>query len=303
MKLSDLVNAERVVAPLDATTLASAALVLVERITATGVVDDPDKLRSRVEEGRGEDIVMLGDRAFLTHYRSDAVVELVAAIGVAASPIARDETDAESQQARLIVLIVAPPRQAARYLQVLGAFSRLLSRPDVVEAWLSAETPAEIAALPALGEIEIAPHLSVRDVMTIRPHTTRPETALREAARDMVRAGVGGLPVVDGEGMLVGMLSERELMRHMLTNAAFLGGGRGGARNEPSRHGSASEHTRRTVRDVMTRQVLCVSPDQPLAEVASVMSNKDVERVPVVRDGRLVGFLTRGDIVRKLIGS
>jgi CBS domain-containing protein len=53
----------------------------------------------------------------------------------------------------------------------------------------------------------------------------------------------------------------------------------------------------------MTRQVMCVNPDQPVAEVAAMMSNKDVDRVPVVRDGRLVGFLTRGDIVRKLIGS
>jgi CBS domain-containing protein len=59
----------------------------------------------------------------------------------------------------------------------------------------------------------------------------------------------------------------------------------------------------RQVRDVMTRQVLCVRPDQPVAEVAAMMSNKDVDRVPVVSDGRLVGFLTRGDIVRKLIGS
>ena len=49
--------------------------------------------------------------------------------------------------------------------------------------------------------------------------------------------------------------------------------------------------------------VLCVAPEQPIAEVASLMSNKDVERVPVVREGRLVGFLTRGDIVRKLIGT
>ena len=300
MKLSDLVRAERVVTPLEATTLAAAASVLIQRVAATGGVDDPEKLHARLEEGRGEDIVMLGDRAFLTHCRSDAVLELVVAVGVAAAPIPRDEQDSESQQARLIVLIVAPPRQAARYLQVLGAFSRLLSRSDVVEAWLAAATPAEIAALPALGEIEIAPHLAVRDVMTIRPHTTRPEAVLRDAARDMVRAGVGGLPVVDADGMLVGMLSERELMRHMLNSAAFLGVSRGG-RAEPSRHGA--DHTRRTVRDVMTRQVLCVSPDQPLAEVASVMSNKDVERVPVVRDGRLVGFLTRGDIVRKLIGS
>jgi len=64
----------------------------------------------------------------------------------------------------------------------------------------------------------------------------------------------------------------------------------------------SSPTKRRLVREVMTRQVLCVSPDQPLAEVASLMTNKDVDRVPVVRDGMLVGFLTRGDIVRKLIG-
>ena len=46
-----------------------------------------------------------------------------------------------------------------------------------------------------------------------------------------------------------------------------------------------------------------VAPEQPIAEVASLMSNKDVDRVPVVREGQLVGFLTRGDIVRKLIGN
>ena len=63
--------------------------------------------------------------------------------------------------------------------------------------------------------------------------------------------------------------------------------------------GSAS----RSVRDVMSRQVMCVAPEQPIAEVASLMSNKDVDRVPVVREGQLVGFLTRGDIVRKLIGN
>ena len=60
---------------------------------------------------------------------------------------------------------------------------------------------------------------------------------------------------------------------------------------------------RLTVRDVLKRQALCWSTDQPLAEGASVMTNKDVDRVPVFEEGRLVGFLTRSDIVRKLIGS
>ena len=86
-------------------------------------------------------------------------------------------------------------------------------------------------------------------------------------------------------------------MRHLL--AVYLQGTTRGAKEPPVPPSARG----RTVRDVMTRQVLCVSPDQPLAEVASLMNNKDVDRVPVVEEGKLVGFLTRGDIVRKLIGS
>ena len=136
-------------------------------------------------------------------------------------------------------------------------------------------------------------HSTVGDVMTKRPWTTSPANALRVAASQIARAGISALPVVEPDGLLVGVLSERELMRHLL--ASYLQGA-------PVARGRAAS-TRRTVRDVMTRQVLCVSPDQPLAEVASIMTNKDVDGVPVVRDGRVVGFLTRGDIIRKLIGS
>lgn len=296
MRLSELVAPDRVVTPLAAPSVAAAARALLERLGASGRVSDLERLRRRVDEARGEDIVALGDRAFLTHYRTDAVHDLQVAIGVSPEPIARAEGGPEAPQARIIVMILAPPRQAARYLQVLGAFARLLSKPESVEALLDAPSPAAVAALPGLHDVEIAPQLVVRDIMTARPRTTRPDLPLREAARDMVRSSVGALPVVDADGLLVGLLSERELMRHLLSSAAFLAGAGPHA-------GNAAEQARRTVRDVMTRQVLCVSPDQPLAEVASLMANKDVDRVPVVREGRLVGFLTRGDIVRKLIGS
>jgi CBS domain-containing protein len=91
------------------------------------------------------------------------------------------------------------------------------------------------------------------------------------------------------------MVSEREVIRHLLSVQAFHG--------PDARPIAPAASAARTVRDVMSRQVLCVAPEQPIAEVASLMSNKDVDRVPVVREGRLVGFLTRGDIVRKLIGN
>ena len=55
------------------------------------------------------------------------------------------------------------------------------------------------------------------------------------------------------------------------------------------------------VREIMSRSVMCISEDQSLAELASIMVNKDVERLPVVHEGKLTGFLSRSDILRKLI--
>jgi len=297
MKLTELLRADRVVIPLEQRSLSAAIWTLVERLGATGVIDDPEALRARIAEARGEDLVVQSGRAFIAHYRTEAALELGIAIGVAPDAIARDVDDGDTreQSAQLIVVLLAPPRMAGRYLQALGAFSRVLSRAEVVEHILAAQSGDEVLALRMLREVELAPQLSVRELMTERPRSTRADTLLRDAAREMVRSGIGALPVIEADGLLVGMLSERELMRHMLSLASING--------SVPRPQSSVERARRTVRDVMTRQVLCVSPDQPLAEVASLMTNKDVDRVPVVQEGRLVGFLTRSDIVRKLIGS
>ena len=297
MKLTELLRADRVVIPLEQRSLSDAIWALVERLAVTGVVGEPDALRARIAEARGEDLVVQTGRAFIAHYRTETAQQLGIAIGVAPEAIARDVDDGEGreQSARLVVVLLAPPRMAGRYLQALGAFSRVLSRPAVVDHILAARSGEEILSLRMLHEVELAPQLSVRELMTESPRSTRADTLLREAARDLVQSGIGALPVIDANGLLVGMLSERELMRHMLSLASING--------SIPRPQSGVERARRTVRDVMTRQVLCVSPDQPLAEVASLMTNKDVDRVPVVEEGRLVGFLTRGDIVRKLIGS
>jgi len=297
MKLTELLRADRVVIPLEQRALSEGIWALIERLEATGVISEPEALRARIAEGRGEDLVVHSGRAYIAHYRTETAQQLGVAIGVSSEPIARDvlEGDAREHSARLIVVLLAPPRMAGRYLQALGAFSRVLSRQPVVDRILEARSGEDVLELPVLREVELAPQLRVREIMTDSPRSTRPDTLLRDAARDLVRSGIGALPVIEADGLLVGMLSERELMRHMLSLASING--------SIPRPQSGIERQRRTVRDVMTRQVLCVSPDQPLAEVASLMTNKDVDRIPVVEEGRLVGFLTRGDIVRKLIGS
>lgn len=256
-----------------------------------------DRLRQRVAEERPEDIVALDGRAFILHYRTDAVRALGVALGRSVLPMVRGvgATEEQRQEARMVLVVVSPPRQAPRHLQVVKAFARLLDDPPVLEAALGAVTAQDLATLPPFA-VTLPDQLSVRDLMSEQPRTTTPETALVDAARLLLRGRLGAMPVVDASHRLIGMLSERELLRDLVATLPLAGG-------KAARPGAGPAAATRTVREVMTRQVLAVGPDQPLAEVASLMSNRDVERVPVVDEGRLVGFLTRGDIVRKLLGA
>ena len=295
MRLRDFLAPERVIVPLDASSLEEAGSQLLARLAPAHGVIDVGKLKRRVAESRAEDVVAMGDRAFLLHYRTDAVGQLLVAVGVAAKPICRRSPDGADECARVVLLVAAPPRHAARYLQVVGGFARLLRQRDVLDAVLDAADAPGFVELASFADYKLPEQLAVRDVMSEQPRTISAESPLKEAARILVRTGLGALPVVDDDRRVIGMVSEREVIRHLLSTQAFTGPD---ARVTPPT-GSAPK----TVRDVMTRQVLCIAPEQPIAEVASLMSNKDVDRVPVVREGQLVGFLTRGDIVRKLIGN
>ena len=293
VRLGDFLTSALAEVPLRASTLADAAESLADRLAAAGTLADADRLRRRVAEDRSEDTVALNDRAFVLHYRSDAAGSIGVAIGTALVPIHRPMRDGEAQKARVVVLIVAPPRLAARYLQIVGGIVRSLSREDVIEEMLRQPTAEALVGLPTLSNMELQNQLTVCDLMTDQPRVTAPDTLLRDAAAEMVQAGLGALPVVDAERRLVGLLADRDLLRDLLTSVDL---GSRVAKSQPR-----SPDRRRNVRDVMTRQVLCVAPEQPLAEVVSLMVNKDVERLPVVRHGQLVGFLTRGDILRQLI--
>ena len=96
MRLRDVLAAERIVVPLGAGTLQEAGDILLERLAGAHGVLDVAKLRRRVAERRAEDAVAMGDRAFLLHYRTDAVGQLVVALGVAPSASAASRLTRES---------------------------------------------------------------------------------------------------------------------------------------------------------------------------------------------------------------
>jgi CBS domain-containing protein len=288
-----------VVVPLPAATLEEGLRVLVDACVADGRVADAIRLDQTIRESWPEDTMSLGPHAWLPHFRTDAVRGLVVALGIAEAPIAsgRRETGAvQGAEPRMILLIVATPRDTASYLQTVAAFARMLARADVADALLAARSPAEVLALPALREQELEGQLLVRDVMRAEIVALRPEETLDSAARTLERLSADALPVVAEGGQVVGMLSYRELLRQLAP--AYVQRVTGGAPAAPP-----PDPRRLLVRDAMARSVFCVSEDQTVADAAHLLTSRDVERVPVVAEGLLRGFLTRADLVHRLLGS
>jgi len=199
---------------------------------------------------------------------------------------------------------VAPPRETPTYLQVVGAFARILSDPETVLAILASKTAEQLTAIGALGAVELPSHLTVRDLMTPDVLAAQPNQSLGEVARLMIEKDVRAIPVVDEGGALLGMVTHRELLRYLIPK--YLQKTKSGefrAVPKAQAQRGSSDPRDLPVKEVMARAVLCLSEDQTLSDVANLMSNKDVDRFPVVREGVVVGFLTRADLIRRLVAA
>lgn len=112
------------------------------------------------------------------------------------------------------------------------------------------------------------------------------DTPFYEALDLMIRRGLHAVPVVGEEYEVLGIITTGDALDALL---------KGGPRSDGAIGGADL-----VAREVMTRTVLCVSEDQLLMEAAQMMANRDVEQLPVVRDGALIGFLTRDSLLRVL---
>jgi CBS domain-containing protein len=139
------------------------------------------------------------------------------------------------------------------------------------------------------------------DLMTTGAATVSPWDSVAEAARTMVNYGVSGLPVIDAEGRPVGMLTERDLLRrseigtdHKRPRWLEMWLEPGDLAQEYSRaHG-------RRVEDIMSRDVVCIDAEAPVAEIVGLMEEKGFKRLPVLRDGKLVGIVSRANLIAAL---
>jgi CBS domain-containing protein len=142
--------------------------------------------------------------------------------------------------------------------------------------------------------------MKIGDIMTRQVLAIGPDTPLLQAVRLMTAHHVSGVPVVGPSGELVGILTEGDLLRRAETGTAgtvgwlthLLSPGRE-AQDYVLTHGRRTE-------EVMTSDVVTVTEETPLAEAVHLMQRYKVKRLPVVRDGKLLGIVSRADLIRHL---
>lgn len=140
-----------------------------------------------------------------------------------------------------------------------------------------------------------------KEIMTRDVTTVSPSASVREAAKLMVDRRLSGLPVVTSDGRLVGMLTASDLLHRVETGTerqsswftSFFANADDMARQYAKSHGLKAH-------EVMSRHVISVRDDASLSEVADILDRSRLKRVPVVRDGTLVGIISRSDLVRIL---
>lgn len=143
--------------------------------------------------------------------------------------------------------------------------------------------------------------MNASDIMTRTVVTATPETSVKQAAELMSKHHISAIPVLNENGGIVGIVSEGDLMRrvegfHQQSRSWWLALFADDA-------GSAKSFVldrAKYLRDIMTTRVTTVAPDTPVGQIAGLLEQQRIKRVPVVQDGRLVGIVSRANLLQAL---
>ncbi len=149
--------------------------------------------------------------------------------------------------------------------------------------------------------------LTAKDIMSKNVVTVKPDTSLEELGALLVKNQISGVPVVDAKGALYGIVTENDLIEqnrrlHIPTVVSFLDAA---IYLESSKE--FAEDVRRItatkVGDICNRKVVTVTETTSLTDIATIMSEKKVHLLPVVRSGAVVGIVGKRDVVRAVAGQ
>jgi CBS domain-containing protein len=146
--------------------------------------------------------------------------------------------------------------------------------------------------------------MNAADVMTANVLTVPATESVINVARLLIDRHISAVPVVDADGKLLGIVSEGDLLRRVENDTERKRDGWNWLfTTRPSLAAEYAKSHARHAGDVMTRNVVTVTGDVSLSRIADLFEKHNIKRVPVVRDGRVVGIVSRADLLRALVSQ
>ena len=148
--------------------------------------------------------------------------------------------------------------------------------------------------------------LKATDIMTRDVITVKPDTTIEELARILIRYQITGVPVVDDNGNLKGIVTENDLISknsrlHIPTILrlfdAFIPLGKSRLEMEIKKMAAY------TVDDICTREVITIESETSVEDIATIMTEKKIHLLPVLKEGRLIGIIGKKDLIRSIAGE
>jgi CBS domain-containing protein len=146
--------------------------------------------------------------------------------------------------------------------------------------------------------------MRVSELMTEKVLTIGPEAPIKDVAKVLISNGISGLPVCDIEGRVLGVISEGDILyKEHDPREGHVGGPLGWIIDGTPNYAGVAKAKALTARKAMTSPAITIAPWEPAATAAQIMCERHVNRLPVVKDGLLVGIVTRADLVRAFARS
>ncbi len=299
MRLGNMLKEEYVVADLQAETKGSAISELLSLLNQNSPGINALKIRDLIFEREEIENTSYGHGFAFPHARTDEVDDLIIGLGVSKNGL-REKTP-DNIPLYVVVVLLTPSHISKLYLQTLSAFAAFARNESSLDLLKSAKTAADVIDIIWQSAVRIEKELTVKDIMRRNIATVTPDDTLKHVANMMFKHRLSAMAVVDENENLLGQITDKDLIRAALPDYKALINNLNYAFEVEPFEELLKQEDKIKVSQLHTIDHELTTLDTKIVEVAALMIFKDLRRVFVVAEGKLVGVLLRKDIVNMII--
>lgn len=299
MKMANLIMERRVNIDLVSRTKDDAVLELLKLLKNENVKLNYDEILKAIREREEIEDTSYGHGFAFPHARTNAVKEMYILIGVSKKGL--EEKTRDGVPVHVVCLLLTPSAIAKLYLQTLSGLAYFGRMPGTLERILSVANKADLIKQIADANVIIDKELMVKDVMRHDVAAVTPEDTLKEVANKMFRNRLSALAVIDKGNKLLGVINDRDLIKAALPDYKSLISNLNFSLDVEPFEELLKREDKIKVSQLYRDEYEVTTPDTRIIEVAAMMIFKDIRRVFVTQNDKLVGVLLRKDIVNMVI--